>query len=47
MRLDKLLEYEWRWDEIEASLGVIADIGHEWDDDPAAWVREQRQGNPR
>ena len=40
------LEYERRWDEIEASLGSIADTGHEWDDDPAAWVREQRRSEP-
>lgn len=37
-------ETDWCWDEIEASLGSISDTGHEWDDDPAAWVREQRRG---
>ncbi|WP_419947293.1 hypothetical protein [Candidatus Poriferisodalis sp.] len=37
------LEDEQRWDEIEASLDSIPDVGHEWDDDPAAWVRAQRQ----
>ncbi len=41
------LDDERRWDDIEASLGSIPDTGHEWDDDPAAWVREQRQGDPR
>ena len=41
------LDDERRWDEIEASLGSIADFGHEWDDDPARWVRTQRQGDPR
>ena len=41
------LEDEQRWDEIEASLGSIPDTGHEWDDDPAEWVRQQRRSDPR
>lgn len=41
------LEDERRWDDIEAALGVIADTGHEWDDDPAIWVKEQRHGDVR
>lgn len=41
------LDDERRWDEIEASLGSIADTGHEWDEDPAGWIRGQRQGDPR
>lgn len=36
------LDDERRWDDIEAALGRLPDTGHEWDDDPAAWVREQR-----
>ena len=36
------LEDRLRWDEVEASLGTIADHGHNWDEDPAAWVRKQR-----
>ena len=36
------LEDERRWDDIEAALGRLPDTGHEWDDDPAAWVRRQR-----
>jgi hypothetical protein len=35
-------DHERRWDDIEAALGTIADTGHDWDDDPAAWVRAQR-----
>lgn len=31
-----------RHDAVEAALGSIEDSGHEWDDDPAAWVRQQR-----
>lgn len=41
------LEDERRWDDIEASLGQLPDRGHEWDDDPAAWVRAQRRGDGR
>lgn len=41
------LEDERRWDDIEAALGAIADTGHEWDDDPATWVRAQRRGDVR
>ncbi len=39
------LDDERRWDDIEAALGSIEDTGHEWDDDPAAWVRAQRSAD--
>jgi Arc/MetJ family transcription regulator len=32
---------------LRASLGSIDDFGHEWDDDPAAWVRRQRSDDRR
>ena len=35
--------FEQRWDDIESALGTIRDSGHAWDDDPAAWAREQRR----
>lgn len=41
------LDDERRWDEIQAALGSLADSGHDWDNDPAAWVRQQRQGDER
>lgn len=41
------LEDERRWEEIEAALGGLADAGHDWDDDVAGWVRQQRQGDTR
>lgn len=40
------LEDERRWDDIEAALGAINDTGHDWDDDPAGWVRAGR-ADPR
>ena len=38
----RALDDERMWDDLEASFGAIEDDGHDWDDDPAAWVREQR-----
>jgi len=37
------LDDERRWDLIESSLGTIAAEGHEWDVDPAVWVRGDRR----
>ncbi|MGZ5336391.1 MAG: hypothetical protein ACXWFV_13290 [Solirubrobacterales bacterium] len=45
--LRRALEDERRWDLILDAAGSLPDSGHEWDEDPAAWVREQRRGNPR
>jgi hypothetical protein len=47
MLIQRGLDDERRWDEIEAALGQIDDRGHEWDDDPARWVRSQRLGDIR
>lgn len=41
------LDNEHRWNEIKAALGAIEDSGHEWDSDPAEWVRRQRRGDGR
>jgi len=41
------LDDERRWDEIESALGALDDRGHEWDGDPAEWVRTQRRGDAR
>lgn len=38
----RALDDERRWDDIEAALGGIPDSEHDWDDDPAEWVRRQR-----
>ncbi|MGI9119989.1 MAG: hypothetical protein ACR2G7_07710 [Acidimicrobiales bacterium] len=45
--LQRALDDQRRWDDIEAGLGSIDDHGHEWDDDPAAWVRQQRSSEDR
>lgn len=31
-----------RYEALDVTLGAIADSGHDWDTDPAAWVRAQR-----
>ena len=41
------LDDERRWDDIEAALGALADTEHDWDNDPAAWVRAQRRADAR
>jgi len=41
------LDDEARWDDIEAGIAALADQGHEWDADPAAWVHEQRTADAR
>ena len=43
----RALDDEHRWAEIEAGLASIADTGHDWDHDPAAWVSQQRAGDAR
>ncbi len=32
---------------VRSARGAIADHGHEWDGDAAAWVRKQRQADDR
>jgi predicted transcriptional regulator len=43
----RALDHANRWDLIESAYGSIAERGHEWDDDPGAWVRRQRHADRR
>lgn len=43
----RALDDEERWALIEQAIGSIDDTGHEWDVDPAAWVRAERSADPR
>jgi hypothetical protein len=46
MRLEiSALEDEARWERVVAAIGALDDRSHEWDADPAEWVREQRSGD--
>ncbi|MEJ7876762.1 MAG: hypothetical protein WKF62_08880 [Solirubrobacterales bacterium] len=40
----RALDDEARWEMIEAAIGAV-DEGHEWDEDPAAWVAAQRRND--
>jgi hypothetical protein len=39
------LENEHRWELVESAVGSIDSEGHEWDEDPAAWVRASRHAD--
>jgi hypothetical protein len=41
----RALDDEQRWESLEAAIGSIDDSGHDWDDDPARWVRSQRRSD--
>lgn len=42
----RALDDERRWEQIEQSFGSVSGGGHEWDEDPAAWVRAGRRAEP-
>jgi Arc/MetJ-type ribon-helix-helix transcriptional regulator len=44
--LRRALDDERRWEDINAGLGALSDSGHDWDADPAGWVRAQRRSDP-
>ena len=41
------LDQRQRAELIRSARGTIADTGHEWDGDPAAWVHAQRRSQRR
>jgi Arc/MetJ family transcription regulator len=45
--IERAVRQELRWSDIEAAAGAIEDQDHEWDPDPAAWVRRQRRADAR
>ena len=45
--VERAVAQEVRWAAIEAGAGAIDDEGHDWDEDPAAWVRSQRRADAR
>jgi metal-responsive CopG/Arc/MetJ family transcriptional regulator len=45
--IERAIRQELRWTDIEAAAGAIENQDHEWDHDPAAWVREQRRADVR
>jgi Arc/MetJ family transcription regulator len=45
--IERAVQLERRWKALESAAGAIADSGHDWDDDPAGWVRDQRRSDPK
>jgi metal-responsive CopG/Arc/MetJ family transcriptional regulator len=45
--VDRALADEERWGRLERMAGVFAHTDHDWDDDPAEWIRRQRRGDVR
>lgn len=45
--IERAVRSETRWEHLQAAAGSISDDGHEWDTDPAEWVRRQRRGDSR
>jgi metal-responsive CopG/Arc/MetJ family transcriptional regulator len=45
--VERTLDEERRWRDITGALGAIDDHGHEWDKDPADWVRRGRREDAR
>jgi metal-responsive CopG/Arc/MetJ family transcriptional regulator len=43
----KELDSRRRWALMWSAVGSIEDHGHEWDDDVAKWVHDQRRADPR
>lgn len=45
--VERALDDDRRWELIDSAVGTIADGGHDWDGDTAAWVRAQRRADGR
>jgi metal-responsive CopG/Arc/MetJ family transcriptional regulator len=43
----RALDDEQRWESLESAIGALASEPHDWDQDPAAWVRSQRRSDDR
>lgn len=40
--VEDAIDQERRWRSFKGAFGAIANLEHEWDADPAGWVRSQR-----
>jgi Arc/MetJ family transcription regulator len=47
LAIERAVEQAVRWASIDEAAGAISDEGHDWDADPAAWVRGQRRADAR
>ncbi|HEY0237373.1 MAG TPA: type II toxin-antitoxin system VapB family antitoxin [Friedmanniella sp.] len=47
LAIERAVQQERRWRDLDAAAGATADTGHAWDADPAEWVRQQRRADVR
>lgn len=45
--VERAVEESRRWAAIDDSAALFSEDSHDWDSDPAAWVRAQRRGDDR
>ncbi len=45
--IERSVRQEQRWRALRSAAGALASEVHEWDADPAAWVRKQRHSDSR
>lgn len=45
--VEHAVSQELRWAQIESAAGTIGREGHDWDANPARWVRRQRHSDTR
>lgn len=45
--VERALDDDHRWEQLESAVGSISDEGHDWDDDAGGWVRDQRRADSR
>ncbi|MDN5856773.1 MAG: ribbon-helix-helix domain-containing protein [Actinomycetia bacterium] len=45
--VERAVAQEVRWANLESAAGALRDGQHDWDADPAAWVRAQRHADER
>lgn len=43
--VENALHQERNWELIESAIGSVPSKEHDWDGDPAEWVREQRRSD--
>lgn len=47
LAIERAVEQEQRWADLDSAAATVEDGGHAWDYDPAGWVPEQRQTDHR
>lgn len=47
LAIERAVDQELRWASLESAAGTLGDQQHDWDVDPAGWVRGQRHADQR